>query len=87
VDREFGIINKHFFHSAISTHVLHHHACRIPFYHAVEASNAIKSVMGVHYQADNKTPFLWAFWKNYRACRWVEEKDVGSGVYFFGKNK
>jgi omega-6 fatty acid desaturase (delta-12 desaturase) len=86
VDREFGIINKLFFHGAISTHVLHHHACRIPFYHAVEASNSIKNVMGVHYQVDDKTPFLWAFWKNYRACRWVEEKDEGSGVYFFGKN-
>jgi len=60
-------------------------APRIPFYHAEEASNAIKSVMGEHYRSDVKTPFLWAFWKNYTSCRFVEEKDAGSGIYFFGK--
>jgi omega-6 fatty acid desaturase (delta-12 desaturase) len=32
-----------------------------------------------------KTPFLWAFWRNYNACRYVEEKDEGSGVYFFAE--
>jgi omega-6 fatty acid desaturase (delta-12 desaturase) len=51
------------------------------FYHVKEASNAIKSVIGLHYQSDLKTPFLWTFWRNYN----VEEKNVGSGTYFFGK--
>jgi omega-6 fatty acid desaturase / acyl-lipid omega-6 desaturase (Delta-12 desaturase) len=85
VDRDFGFIGRFFFHGAIDSHVLHHHASRIPFYHAVEASNAIKKVMGSHYQSDIKTPFMWAFWRNYRTCRFVEEKDVGSRVYFFAQ--
>ncbi|TVY80997.1 Delta(12) fatty acid desaturase [Lachnellula suecica] len=85
VDRDFGFIGRHFLHGAISTHVLHHHVSRIPFYHAVEASQAIEKVMGSHYQSDLKTPFMWAFWKNYTTCRYVEEKDVGSQVYFFAQ--
>ena len=85
IDRDFGFIGRFFFHSAIDCHVLHHHASRIPFYHAVEASDAIKKVMGSHYQSDIKSPFMWAFWKNYRTCRFVQEKDVGSRVYFFAQ--
>ncbi|TVY92850.1 Delta(12) fatty acid desaturase [Lachnellula willkommii] len=85
VDRDFGFIGRFFFHGAIDFHVLHHHASRIPFYHAVEANDAIKKVMGSHYQSDRKSPFLWAFWKNYTKCRFVEEKDVGSNIYFFAK--
>lgn len=85
IDRDFGFIGRNLFHGAIDYHVLHHHASRIPFYHAKEASDAIKSVMGSHYQSDVKTPFMWAFWRNYNACRFVEEKDMGSGIYFFGK--
>jgi omega-6 fatty acid desaturase (delta-12 desaturase) len=56
----------------------------MPFYHAAEATIAIKRIMGPHYQSDVKTPFLWAFWKNYNACRFVEEKDIRSDIYFFG---
>jgi omega-6 fatty acid desaturase (delta-12 desaturase) len=86
IDRGFGFIGRNLFHGTIECHVLHHHATRIPFYHAAEATLAIKSVMGSHYQSDVKTPFLWAFWNNYNRCRFVEEKkDVGSEVYFFGK--
>jgi omega-6 fatty acid desaturase (delta-12 desaturase) len=86
VDRDFGFIGRHIFHGAIETHVLHHHSSRIPFYHAAEASRAIRSVMGTHYQSDFKTPYLWAFWKNYRQCQFVEEKDANSDVFFFAKS-
>ena len=85
MDRDFGFIGRNLFHGTTECHVLHHHASRIPFYHAKEASDAIQSVMGVHYQSDLKTPYLWAFWSNYNSCRFVEEKDIGSGIYFFGK--
>jgi omega-6 fatty acid desaturase (delta-12 desaturase) len=85
VDRDFGFIGRVLFHGVIEYHVLHHHASRIPFYHAHEASQAIKRVMGTHYKSDVRTPFLWALWKNYNACRYVEEKDVGSEVYFFAE--
>lgn len=85
VDRDFGFIGRVLFHGAIETHVLHHHASRIPFYHAVEATKAIRGVMGVHYQSDFETPYLWAFWKNRRACMFVEEVDKGSDIYFFSR--
>lgn len=85
VDRDFGFIGRVLFHGAIETHVLHHHASRIPFYHAAEATQAIRAVMGVHYQSDFTTPYLWAFWKNRKACRFVVEKDVGSEIYFFSR--
>lgn len=85
MDRDFGWIGSYILHGAIEFHVVHHHASRIPFYNAKEASEAMKPVMGTHYKSDMKTPFLWAFWKNYNQCQFVEEKDLGSDVYFFGK--
>lgn len=85
IDRDFGFIGRVLFHGAIETHVLHHHASRIPFYHAIEATQAIRGVMGVHYQSDFETPYLWAFWKNRRDCMFVEEKDKGSDIYFFSR--
>jgi omega-6 fatty acid desaturase (delta-12 desaturase) len=88
VDRDFGFIGRHLFHGAIETHVLHHHASKIPFYHASEASAAIRGVMGSHYSSDFETNYLWAFWKNRRQCRFVEEVgDEGSGIYFFKKDQ
>jgi omega-6 fatty acid desaturase (delta-12 desaturase) len=39
--------------------------------------------MGQHYRADTKTPFMTAFWKNQRECKFVEESVDGSGIYFF----
>lgn len=87
VDRDFGVIGRHLLHGAIENHVVHHHAPRIPFYNAPEATQAIKSVMGTHYMRDYETPYLWAFWKNRRACRFVEEVDSGSEIYFFPKTE
>jgi omega-6 fatty acid desaturase (delta-12 desaturase) len=41
--------------------------------------------MGQHYKADVKTGFWTAFWKNQRACKFVEETAgaEGSGVYMY----
>lgn len=41
--------------------------------------------MGKHYRADVDTPFWTAFWKNQRACKFVEETEgaEGSGVYMY----
>jgi omega-6 fatty acid desaturase (delta-12 desaturase) len=43
--------------------------------------------MGKHYQSDHQTPYLWAFWKNKRDCKYVEETEPGSGVYMFNKDE
>jgi omega-6 fatty acid desaturase (delta-12 desaturase) len=85
IDRDFGFIDTHLFHDIIGTHVCHHLVSTIPFYHAGEASHAIRRVMGRHYQSDMRTGFLAAFWHNIRACKFVEESVPGSGVFFFRK--
>lgn len=85
IDRDLGFIDTHLFHDIIGTHVCHHLVSTIPFYHAGEASQHIRKVMGVHYKADVKTPFWTAFWLNQRSCKFVEESEglEGSGVFFF----
>src|ERR1700712_3858194 len=80
VDRDFGFIGRYIFHGAIETHVMHHHSSRIPFYYATEASDAVKRVMGKHYQSDMKTPYLWSFWKNYTQCKFVVETEKTSNI-------
>merc|ERR1711977_746895 len=52
IDREFGFIGRQLLHGIVETHVLHHYVSTIPFYHADEASDAIKPVMGQHYRSD-----------------------------------
>lgn len=85
IDRDLGFIDTHLFHDIIGTHVCHHLVSTIPFYHAGEASIHIKRVMGQHYKADTKTGFWTAFWRNQRACKFVEETAgaEGSGVYMY----
>ena len=90
IDREFGFIGRTLFHGIIETHVLHHYISTIPFYHADEASEAIKPVMGRHYRSDTKDGswgFLKSLWTSARTCQWVEpnEDTTGedAGVLFF----
>ncbi|KAK9454205.1 fatty acid desaturase-domain-containing protein [Dipodascopsis uninucleata] len=75
VDRDFGFIGTHFFHSIIETHVAHHYVSRIPFYRAAEATDAIKKVMGKHYCHDS-TNMFYALWRTARVCQFVEGGDV-----------
>lgn len=83
IDRDFGFIDRHLFHDIIGTHVCHHLISTIPFYHAEEASIYIRKVMGKHYKADTETPFMTAFWRNQKNCKFVEESVEDSGVFFF----
>ena len=75
IDREFGFIGRQLFHGIVETHVLHHYISTIPFYHADEATEAIKPVMGQHYRSnteDGPIGFLRALWNSARMCQWVE---------------
>lgn len=90
IDREFGFIGRHLLHGIIETHVLHHYVSTIPFYHADEATEAIKPVMGRHYRADvvdGPIGFIKAMYKSARMCQWVEPsaeaEGAGKGVLFF----
>ncbi|KAJ7009341.1 delta(12)-fatty-acid desaturase FAD2-like [Populus alba x Populus x berolinensis] len=83
VDRDYGILNK-VFHNIADTHVAHHLVATIPHYHAMEATIAIKPILGEYYQFDS-TPFYKALWREAGECLYVEqdEKGVfGSGTSF-----
>lgn len=79
IDREFGFVGQYIFHDIIETHVLHHYVSRIPFYNAREASEAIKKVMGEHYQHSDENMWL-SLWKSGRWCQYV---DGDNGVMMY----
>ncbi|XP_047156853.1 omega-6 fatty acid desaturase, endoplasmic reticulum isozyme 1-like [Vigna umbellata] len=86
MDRDYGILNKAF-HHITDTHVTHHLFSTMPHYHAMEATNAIKAILGEYYQFDN-TPFYKALWREAKECLYVEPDEVTSqkGVYWY-RNK
>lgn len=85
-DRDYGILNK-VFHNITDTHVAHHLFSTMPHYHAMEATKAIKPILGDYYQCDG-TPVLRAIWREAKECIYVEndESDQTKGVFWY-KNK
>lgn len=82
IDREFGFIGRQLLHGIIETHVLHHYVSTIPFYHADEATEAIKKVMGSHYRSDTAggpIGFIKSMYKSFRRCNWVEPNEGATG--------
>ena len=78
VDRDYGLLN-YVFHHLPDTHVAHHLFPYMPHYHAVEATEAFKKVLGKYYQYDD-TPVWRALWKTDSYCRFVE--DHGSTLWY-----
>ncbi|KAK4279503.1 hypothetical protein QN277_011277 [Acacia crassicarpa] len=83
VDRDYGILNK-VFHHITDTHVAHHLFSTMPHYHAMEATQAVKPILGEYYQFDS-TPFYKALWREARECIYVEPDEASSqkGVYWY----
>lgn len=88
VDRDYGILNK-VFHNITDTHVAHHLFSMMPHYHAMEATKAIKPVLGEYYQAD-ETPVYKAMWREAKECVYVHPDDddnqKSKGVFWY-RNK
>ncbi|XP_021721668.1 delta(12)-fatty-acid desaturase FAD2-like [Chenopodium quinoa] len=86
VDRDYGILNK-VFHNITDTHVAHHLVSTMPHYHAMEATKAIKPILGKYYQFDG-TPVFKAMWREAKECMYVEadEDDQNKGVLWY-RNK
>nr|QHZ09282.1 fatty acid desaturase [Carthamus lanatus] len=84
VDRDYGVLNK-VFHNITDTHVVHHLFSTMPHYHAMEATRAVKGLLGEYYQFD-ETPFYAAMWREAKECLFVEA-DEGKGGVFWYKNK
>lgn len=62
VDRDYGWFNN--VHHDIGTHVVHHLFPQIPHYHLIEATEAVKPVLGKYYRQPEKSqPFPTHLWK------------------------
>lgn len=83
IDRDYGVLNT-VLHHVTDTHVTHHLFSTIPFYNAMEATNAIKPILGEYYQYDS-TPVVKAMWRETTECFFVEadESEKSKGVYWF----
>jgi omega-6 fatty acid desaturase (delta-12 desaturase) len=78
VDRDYGICN-YFHHHIGDTHVCHHLFSTLPHYHAKEATQHIKRVLGDYYLRDD-TPIAKATWTIFRDCRFVN--DTGRILFY-----
>jgi omega-6 fatty acid desaturase / acyl-lipid omega-6 desaturase (Delta-12 desaturase) len=82
VDRSYGRILDAAFHHIADTHVLHHLFSGIPHYHAQEASEAIKPVLGDYYASDGRG-VARALWEDWRDCHWVSPDAEGEAALWF----
>ena len=78
IDRPYGIFD-YLHHNIGSTHVAHHLFHTIPFYHAIEATVAIKKVLGSRYNYDS-TPIPVAIWNVTKNCQVVDSVE---GVQYY----
>lgn len=78
VDRDYGIYNV-LQHHIGDTHVAHHLFSTMPFYHAQEATVALKKALGSYYLQDS-TPIPRALWRSWTQCKFVQ--DEGEVLYY-----
>eukprot|EP01006_Ploeotia_vitrea_P030570 TRINITY_DN62950_c0_g1_i2.p1 TRINITY_DN62950_c0_g1~~TRINITY_DN62950_c0_g1_i2.p1 ORF type:complete len:249 (+),score=143.49 TRINITY_DN62950_c0_g1_i2:878-1624(+) len=84
VDRDYGFLNV-VMHHIMDTHVAHHLFSSMPHYHAQEATEAIKPILGDYYRFDD-TPIFQAMWRAFSHCHYVDvdKKNCGhDGVLWF----
>ncbi|KAG8657791.1 delta(12)-acyl-lipid-desaturase [Manihot esculenta] len=86
VDRDYGVLNK-VFHNITDTHVVHHLFSTMPHYNAMEATKAIKHILGEYYQFD-ATPIYRALWREAKECLYVgpDDEAPNQGVFWY-RNK
>lgn len=83
VDRSFGPLLDHTLHHIVDTHVCHHLFSTMPFYHAQEATQHIRRVLGSKYYLKDETPIMYALYRSFSKCLFIEDE---GGIAFF-KNR
>jgi len=89
IDRNYGPFNvlNHVFHHINDTHVVHHLFSDMPFYHAQEATAAVKPLLGQYYRFDN-TPIVQALWNSFEFMKVGPDTPADkSGVLWFHHGK
>lgn len=81
VDRSYGFLDN-IFHNIADTHVAHHLFSYMPHYHAQEATQAIKKVLGPYYAHDSR-PVFKAMWQEFSNCEFVVPDKPGDGVLWY----
>jgi len=76
VDRPYGAILNFLHHQIGSTHVAHHMDARIPHYHAVKATRALRETFPELYRFD-PTPIPQALWRVATRCHVVSKGEEG----------
>nr|WQH19954.1 delta12 fatty acid desaturase [Bemisia tabaci] len=82
VNRDFGWWN-YFSHHITDGHVAHHLVPTMPHYHVMEATEAIKPILGEYYLLD-RTPVWRALYRETKECLFVAPEKVRKGVHWFG---
>ncbi|CEL95561.1 unnamed protein product [Vitrella brassicaformis CCMP3155] len=78
IDRPYPWVVDELHHYIGSTHVMHHLDPKIPFYHAKEATVALKKLLGPLYRYD-PTPIWKALFVTARTCLYVDKLE---GIQF-----
>lgn len=78
IDRPYGALINLVHHNIGSTHAVHHLFSRVPHYHAVEATEAVRDAFPDFYRFD-PTPVPVALWQTARECVAVAPVDTGAG--------
>jgi len=72
VDRSYGAVLNSVQHNIMDSHVVHHLFSTMPHYNAIQATPYIKEKLGAYYKRDN-TNFLYALYRAFRDCIFVED--------------
>ncbi|MEW5300352.1 MAG: hypothetical protein WDW38_008212 [Sanguina aurantia] len=81
VDRSYGFLDPVLHHIG-DTHVAHHLFSYMPHYHAQEATQVIRELMGEHYVRDERN-VLVALWQDMPLCFRVRPDKAGQQVMWF----
>jgi len=79
VDRNYGWLLNTLHHHIADTHVAHHLFSQMPHYHAQEATEALKPILGKYYRYDGRF-IMKALLQDYVTCRYVAPDVKGGGV-------